>query len=64
MNDHHGSAHRTPRWVKLAGIIVVVLLLLFSSLHLIGRSFLGHALGGHGSQALPSSATEHERHQP
>lgn len=48
----------TPRWVKVSGIIVVLLLLLVS-LHLIGRSFLGHTLGGHGGDAPRSSATEH-----
>jgi hypothetical protein len=58
-----GSAHSTPRWVKMAGIIVVALLLLFGSLHLIGGELLGHALGGHGNQAPPSSVTEHEPHQ-
>jgi hypothetical protein len=45
-------------------IIVIALLLLFGSLHLIGRSLLGHALGGHGNQVPPSSATEHRLQQP
>ena len=59
-----GSTHSTPRWVKMTGISVIALLLLFGSLHVIGRSLLGHALGGHGDQAPPSSATEHCMQQP
>jgi len=48
----------------MTGIIVIALLLLFGSLHLIGRSLLGHALGGHSDHAPPSSATEHGMQQP
>ena len=59
-----GSTHNTPRWVKEIGIIVIALLLLFASLHLIGRSLLGHAVGGHGDRAPPTSATEHGPRQP
>jgi hypothetical protein len=29
----------TPRWVKLAGIVVLLLVLLFGGLHLAGRGF-------------------------
>jgi len=60
----HGSTHSTPRWVKVFGIIVIVLLVLFVSMHLIGRSNLGYTLGGHGEHALPSSAPEHGLQQP
>jgi len=60
----HGSTQNTPRWVKMSGIIVIALLLLFGSLHLIGRSLLGHALGGHGNQVPPSNATERGMQQP
>jgi len=63
MHDHE-STHSTPRWVKLTGIIVITLLLLFGSLHVIGRSLLGHAFGGHGDHAPHSRATEHGPHQP
>jgi len=59
-----GSTHSTPRWVKEIGIIVIALLLLFASLHLIGRSLLGHAVGGHGERAPPASTTEHGPRQP
>lgn len=37
---NRGSPHSTPRWVKLFGIIVITLLLLFVSLHFVGRSLL------------------------
>ena len=63
-----GSDHRlstaTPRWVKVFGITVVALLLLFIGLHLIGRSFPGHGFGEHGNHALHSSAAEHGHQQP
>jgi hypothetical protein len=52
----HGSNTRTPRWVKVFGIIVSVLVLLFVILHLIG-----HGLGDH---TPASRVTEHGAHQP
>jgi hypothetical protein len=45
---HAGSTHSTPRWVKGIGIMVIILVLLFASLHLVGRGIPGHAFGGHG----------------
>jgi len=47
----HGSPTKTPRWVKVFGVITIVLILLFVALHL-----TGNGLGGH---ALPSGITEH-----
>jgi hypothetical protein len=32
----------TPRWVKVFGIVAVVLVLLFVALHLAGGGFRGH----------------------
>ena len=46
----------TPRWVKVFGIIALVLVLLFVILHLTGRG-----LGGH---TPPSSVTEHGVKRP
>ena len=40
-----GSTPSTPRWVKVFGIIVIVLVLLFVILHLTGNSLGGP--GGH-----------------
>jgi hypothetical protein len=37
-----GSAISTPRWVKVFGIILIVLVLLFVILHLTGRGLGGH----------------------
>lgn len=37
-----GSPPSTPRWVKVFGIITLVLVLLFVILHLTGRGFGGH----------------------
>ena len=59
----HGSSQSAPRWVKVFGIIIVALLLLLVILHLIGRSLLGHSVGGHGDHE-PSSATERGPKQP
>ena len=36
-----GSPPSTPRWVKVFGIIAIVLVLLFVSLHLTGNSLGG-----------------------
>jgi hypothetical protein len=46
----------TPRWVKVFGIITIVLVLLFGILHLTGNS-----LGGPGRHTLP---IEHSTQQP
>ena len=58
------STQSTPRWVMAIGIMAIVLLLLFGSLHLFGRSVLGRALGGHGDHAPPFSVTEHGPQRP
>jgi hypothetical protein len=36
------SPPRTPRWVKVFGIVALVLLFVFVILHLTGRGFRGH----------------------
>jgi hypothetical protein len=51
-----GSTTSTPRWVKMFGLIALVLVLLFVILHLTGR--------GLGRHTLPSRVTEHGVHQP
>jgi hypothetical protein len=58
------STRSTPRWVMAIGITAIVLLLLFGSLHLFGRSLVGHAFGGHGAHAAPSGADEHGPQPP
>lgn len=54
----HEATHSTPRWVRVSGITIVLLLLLTAGLHLIGGNLPGHAFGGHGNHASPSSAAE------
>jgi len=39
-----GSPPGTPRWVKVLGIIAIILLVLFVILHLTGNGFGGHTL--------------------
>jgi hypothetical protein len=46
----------TPRWVKVFGIIAIVLVLLFGILH-----HTGHSLGGPGGHTPP---IEHSTQQP
>ena len=46
-----GSPPSTPRWVKMFGIIALVLVLLFVILHL-----TGHSLGGHMPTRTPIMA--------
>ncbi|AJY76828.1 hypothetical protein [Paenibacillus beijingensis] len=53
VRSDRGSTPSTPRWVKVFGIIGLVLILLFIILHLTGNSFSGH--GGHRP---PSSVIE------
>ena len=55
-----GSPPRTPRWVKVFGIIVIVLVLLFVILHLSGNS----PFGGPGGHTRPSRVTEHGVQHP
>jgi hypothetical protein len=51
MRPERGLPPSTPRWVKVAGIIGIVLVLVFVILHL-----TGHSPGGHASHV---SLTEH-----
>lgn len=44
------SAHGTPTWVKIFGIVVIVLVLLFVVLQIVG--------GGHGPRRHLSSAVQ------
>ena len=37
------SPPSAPRWVKVFGVVALVLVLLFVILHLTGRGFRGHA---------------------
>jgi hypothetical protein len=41
-NDDTDADTSTPRWVKVIGVIVIVLILLFVVLHLTGRSPVDH----------------------
>jgi len=42
-----------PRWVKVFGIVAIVLVLLFVILHL-----SGHGFGGHGMKNMPGMDTK------
>jgi len=42
-----GSTGSTPRWVKMSGIIAIVLVLLFVIVHLTGHGLGGHTPRGH-----------------
>ncbi|PZS36628.1 MAG: hypothetical protein DLM58_01400 [Pseudonocardiales bacterium] len=46
VGPRRGSAPGTPRWVKVFGIIAVLLVLLFVILHLTGHSIGGHTMHG------------------
>jgi hypothetical protein len=62
--QERGPTDRTPRWVKVIGIMALALLPVFVGLHVVGASLLGHALGGHGNHAPPSGAAEPGMQQP
>lgn len=38
------ETYSTPRWVKVFGVIVMILILVFIILHLMGYGFVGHTL--------------------
>jgi hypothetical protein len=42
MASNVGSPPSTPRWVKVLGLIALVLVLLFVILHLTGGGFMSH----------------------
>jgi hypothetical protein len=52
------SYNKTPRWVKVFGIIGIILVLLFVILHLTGNSF------GPGLHQPPSSVNEQGEQLP
>lgn len=55
-----GSPPGTPRWVKVFGIIVIILVLLFVVLHLSGNS----PFGGPGGHIPPFRIIEQGAQQP
>ena len=61
----HGSAPSTPRWVKVFGIIALVLVLLVVIMLISGHG-PGHHMSSAGLGALtpPFSVTVHGVHQP
>ena len=61
------SPPSTPRWVKVFGVIVIVLILLFVILHLTGHGLGGHTLPGgvgHSLSGDPTPSVEHDTQQP
>ena len=56
-----GDNTSTRGWVKVSGIIAIVLVLLFVIMHLVSGGFRHFTPGGHAS---PSSVTEHGAQQP
>jgi hypothetical protein len=54
MNSDRESPPRTPRWVKVSGIIALILLLAFVILHLTGSSFMNHTMH-HGMSGMDHS---------
>jgi hypothetical protein len=49
-------AHTTPRWVKIFGVVVIVLAVLMVILHLTGNSFGGHAIFDHPPSSSSGTA--------
>jgi hypothetical protein len=48
VRPRRGSAPGAPRWVKMFGIVAVLLVVLFIILHLTGHSIGGHTMHGAG----------------
>ena len=49
MTSPEDDEHQTPRWVKVFGIVALVLVLAFAILHLMGGGFRGHGPAAHGT---------------
>ncbi len=47
------SPPRIPRWVKIFGLIIIILILLFGVLHLTGNSLGGHLSHGMATMVAP-----------
>jgi hypothetical protein len=45
-SPNHRASPGVPRWVKMFGIIGIVLALVFVVLHITGRGFGGHRMRG------------------
>ena len=56
------SSGGTPRWVKLLGVIVIALILLFGILQFVGGG--GHGPGRHAPDSNPASHTPPIEHAP
>jgi hypothetical protein len=56
------AAPSTPRWVKVFGIIFIILIVLFVILHLTGNRFRNHTGSGHAGGHTPS--VEQRMQQP
>jgi len=56
LRPNRESPPGTPRWVKVFGIAVIILLLLFGILHLTGNHLGGHMppVGAGGGQTTPT----------
>lgn len=61
--DSHGSVQSTPRWVKVSGIVVAVVLLLFI-LHIFAMKYFDHTFGMHGGDAPTAGVQRHDRQHP
>jgi hypothetical protein len=62
LGSNRESPPGTPRWVKVFGIIAILLILLFVVLHLSGNRFQNHTFsGGTGDHTPP---IEHGVQQP
>jgi hypothetical protein len=54
-------AHRTPRWVKVFGVLALIALAIFAALHLAG-GVTGHL--SHDAMDAEALPPEHHRHLP
>jgi hypothetical protein len=55
LGPDRGSPTSTPRWVKVLGIVAIVLILLFVILHLTGNNLGCPPPGGHTPPGCPAN---------
>ncbi len=61
MNLSQESAYRTPRWVKVFGVLALIVFAIFAALHIVGGG-MGHMAHAEIDAHAPSA--ENDPHQP
>jgi hypothetical protein len=61
VSPSQASAYRTPRWVKVFGVLTFIVIAIFAASHLVGGYGEHMAHGGMDAHVPPA---EHSQHRP